>query len=421
MALLEPGDEVIYPNPGFPIYESMINFLGAKPVPIPLVEDRGFSFDLNVLKDSLSPKTKMLILNSPHNPTGGVIPAADVRAIADMVRDRDLMILSDEIYTRIYFDEEPLSITTLPGMLEKTIILDGFSKTYAMTGWRMGYGVMPTWLVDPVNKLMVNSNSCTASFTQRAGIAALNGPQDDVTKMVAEFRRRRDAFCAGLNTLPGFRCAIPGGAFYAFPNITGTGWKSKELADALLQKAGVACLSGTAFGAYGDGYLRFSIANSYEKLMDAVERIRKFLQVSHDSCTDVTTAECKATDLVRQFTMKNPTRRLRIGSRTTHALECQATCLGAITADDRVHLVFQLELHFLQPVFLHLFLGGEVRLGFESFQLLMKSGMLLGQLPELLVGLHQVRLQFFLRVLHQGSISFVRLPRRVGRIDLLGG
>jgi aspartate aminotransferase len=277
MALLEPGDEVIYPNPGFPIYESMINFLGAKPVPIPLVEDRGFSFDLNVLKDSLSPKTKMLILNSPHNPTGGVIPTADVRAIADMVRDRDLMILSDEIYTRIYFDEEPLSISTLPGMLEKTIILDGFSKTYAMTGWRMGYGVMPTWLVDPVNKLMVNSNSCTASFTQRAGIAALNGPQNDVTKMVEEFRRRRDAFCAGLNTLPGFRCAIPGGAFYAYPNIQGTGWTSKDLADALLQKAGVACLSGTAFGAYGDGYLRFSIANSYEKLMDAVERIRTFL------------------------------------------------------------------------------------------------------------------------------------------------
>jgi aspartate aminotransferase len=277
MALLEEGDEAIYPNPGFPIYESMINFLGAKAVPIPLVEERGFSFDLNVLQDSLTPKTKVLILNSPHNPTGGVIPPDDIRAIADMVRERDLLVLSDEIYTRMYYENEPLSITTLPGMQEKTCILDGFSKTYAMTGWRMGYGVMPTWLVDPVNKLMVNSNSCTATFTQRAGIAALNGPQDDVTKMVQEFRRRRDAFCAGLNSLPGFRCAIPGGAFYAFPNITGTGRKSKELSEALLQEAGVACRSGTAFGEYGDGYLRFSIANSYEKLMDAVERIRKHL------------------------------------------------------------------------------------------------------------------------------------------------
>jgi len=277
LALLEPGDEVIYPNPGFPIYESMINFLGAKPVPIPLVEERGFSFDLNLLRDRLSAKTKMLILNSPHNPTGGVIPAADIRAIAEMVRDRDLIVLADEIYSRIYFDEAPMSITTLPGMLEKTIILDGFSKTYAMTGWRMGYGVMPEWLVEPVNKLMVNSNSCTASFTQRAGIAALNGPQDDVARMIAEFRRRRDAFCAGLNALPGVRCAIPGGAFYAYPNITGTGWKSEALADALLQKAGLACLSGTSFGAYGEGYLRFSIANSYENLMAAIERMRQFL------------------------------------------------------------------------------------------------------------------------------------------------
>jgi aspartate aminotransferase len=277
MALLEPGDEVIYPNPGFPIYESMINFLGAKPVPIPLVEERGFSFDLNLLRDRLSAKTKMLILNSPHNPTGGVIPAADIRAIAEMVRDRDLIVLADEIYSRIYFEEAPLSITTLPGMLEKTIILDGFSKTYAMTGWRMGYGVMPEWLVDPVNKLMVNSNSCTASFTQRAGIAALNGPQDEVVKMVGEFRRRRDAFCAGLNGLPGVRCAIPGGAFYAYPNITGTGWKSDTLADALLKKAGLACLSGTSFGAYGEGYLRFSIANSHENLMAAIERMRQFL------------------------------------------------------------------------------------------------------------------------------------------------
>jgi aspartate aminotransferase len=277
LALIEPGDEVIYPDPGFPIYESMINFLGATPVPIPLVEERGFSFDLNLLRDRLSAKTKLLILNSPHNPTGGVIPADDIRAIADMVRDRDLMVLADEIYSEIYFDQPPLSITTFPGMLEKTIILDGFSKTYAMTGWRLGYGVMPEWLVEAVNKLMVNSNSCTASFTQRAGIAALTGPQNLTAKMVAEFRRRRDAFCAGLNALPGFRCTLPGGAFYAFPNITGTGWSSEALADALLEKAGVACLSGKSFGAYGEGYLRFSIANSYEKLMEAVERIKNFL------------------------------------------------------------------------------------------------------------------------------------------------
>ncbi len=277
LALLEPGDEVIYPDPAFPIYESMINFLGATPVPIPLVEDRGFSFDLNLLRDRLSAKTKLLILNSPHNPTGGVIPAADIRTIAEMVRNRDLIVLSDEIYSQIYFGEAPLSIASVPGMLEKTIILDGFSKTYAMTGWRMGYGVMPEWLVDAVTKLMVNSNSCTATFTQYAGIAALKGPADGIVKMVAEFQRRRDAFCAGLNTLPGFRCSIPGGAFYAFPNITGTGLSSDALADALLEKAGVACLSGTAFGKFGEGYLRFSIANSYEKLMDAVGRIKNYL------------------------------------------------------------------------------------------------------------------------------------------------
>ena len=277
LALLEPGDEVIYPDPAFPIYESMINFLGATPVPIPLVEERGFLFDLNLLRDKLSAKTKMLVLNSPHNPTGGVIPADDIRAIAEMLRDRDLMVLSDEIYSEIFYGEPPLSIASCPGMQEKTIILDGFSKTYAMTGWRMGYGVMPEWMVEAVTKLMVNSNSCTASFTQRAGLAALEGPADGTAKMIAEFRRRRDAFCAGLNTLPGFRCAIPGGAFYAFPNITGTGWKSEALADALLEKAGVACLSGTAFGAYGEGYLRFSMANSYEKLMGAIERIKNFL------------------------------------------------------------------------------------------------------------------------------------------------
>ncbi|MFN0170490.1 MAG: pyridoxal phosphate-dependent aminotransferase [Bryobacteraceae bacterium] len=277
IALLEAGDEVVYPNPGFPIYESMIRFLGATPVPIPLVEEHGFSFDLNRLEEAITDKTKMLILNSPQNPTGGVIPPEDVRAIADMVRERDLMILSDEIYSRIYYGEPPLSITTLPGMLEKTILLDGFSKTYAMTGWRMGYGVMPEWLVDAVNKLMVNSNSCTASFTQRAGIAALSGPQDDVERMVAEFGRRRDVFCDGLNTIPGFRCQRPGGAFYAFANVKGTGRPSKELADFLLYEGGVACLNGGAFGEYGEGYIRFSYANSLENLMEAVDRMRRVM------------------------------------------------------------------------------------------------------------------------------------------------
>jgi aspartate/methionine/tyrosine aminotransferase len=277
LALLEPGDEVIFPNPGFPIYESMIRFLGATPVPVPLVEERSFSFDLNVLKDKLSGKTKMLVLNSPQNPTGGVIPKEDIVEIARLVADRDLIVLSDEIYSRIIFCDPPASIASLPGMAEKTIILDGFSKTYAMTGWRLGYGVMPPWIAEAVNKLMVNSNSCTASFTQRAGLAALKGPQDDVAKMVAEFRRRRDAFVGGLNTLPGFRCTMPDGAFYVFPNVTGTGRDTRELASELLTEAGVACLSGTAFGDYGEGYLRFSIANSMENLMEALERMRRYL------------------------------------------------------------------------------------------------------------------------------------------------
>jgi len=278
LALLEPGDEVIYPDPGFPIYESMARFPGATPVPMPVVGPDGPCFDLNVLRDKLTDKTRMLILNSPHNPTGGVIPADDLREIAGMVRDRDLVVLSDEIYSRIYFGEAPVSIASFPGMLEKTIILDGFSKTYAMTGWRIGYGVMPRCLADAVTQLMINSNSCTASFTQRAAIAALNGPQEDVERMVAEFRRRGDAFCDGLNQLPGFQCSIPSGAFYAFPNISGTGMPSKALADRLLEKAGVAALSGAAFGANGEGYLRFSIANSYENLMLALERMRAELK-----------------------------------------------------------------------------------------------------------------------------------------------
>jgi aspartate aminotransferase len=275
MALLETGDEVIYPNPGFPIYESMIGVMGAKPVPIPLVEEKGFSFDLDVFRASLSDRTKMVILNSPQNPTGGLIPAADIAAIADAVRDRDLIVLSDEIYSRIVYDRAaPVSIASLPGMLEKTIILDGFSKTYAMTGWRMGYGVMPDYLVDAVNKLMVNSNSCTATFTQRAGIAALRGPQEAVETMVREFARRREAFCAGLNDIPNWRCTMPGGAFYAFANVKAVGRSSKEIADRLLSEAGVACLNGAGFGKFGEGYIRFSYANSYENLMCAVERIR---------------------------------------------------------------------------------------------------------------------------------------------------
>jgi aspartate/methionine/tyrosine aminotransferase len=275
MAVLEPGDEVIYPNPGFPIYESMINFLGATPVPMPLVESRGFSFDLDTFRQKLSNRTKMVVLNSPANPTGGMIPREDLAKMAEMLRERDVLILSDEIYSRICYGTEPSSITQFDGMLEKTVILDGFSKTYSMTGWRLGYGVMPLWLVDAVDKLMVNSNSCTASFTQRAGLAALTGPQDAVDTMVAEFRRRRDAIVKGLNEIPGFRCSVPDGAFYVFPNVSGTGMASKELADMLLNDAGVACLSGTAFGSYGDGYLRFSYAASLENIEEALSRIRK--------------------------------------------------------------------------------------------------------------------------------------------------
>ena len=271
LALLDAGDEVIYPNPGFPTYESMIEFLGARGVPVR-------RFTVEALARALTDRTKLVILNSPGNPTGGVIPADDIRAMAELLRERDVVVLSDEIYSRIWFGEAPLSIASVPGMLEKTIILDGFSKTYSMTGWRLGYGVMPGWLVDAVNKLMVNSNSCTATFVQRAGIAALRGPQDAVDAMVREFRRRRDAFIGALNGAPGFRCAVPEGAFYAFPNIEGTGFGSKALADALLDEAGVASLSGTAFGAGGEGYLRFSMANSFEHLMEAAGRIGEFMR-----------------------------------------------------------------------------------------------------------------------------------------------
>jgi aspartate/methionine/tyrosine aminotransferase len=277
LALVDEGDEVIYPNPGFPIYESMINYVGGRAIPIPLREERDFSVDVKELASLITNRTKLIILNSPHNPTGGVLTKKDIHAIADAIGDRNIMILSDEIYSRLIYEGEDFSIASVPGFKERTIILDGFSKTYAMTGWRMGYGVMRSDLATHVSRLMTNSNSCTASFTQVAGIEALRGDQSSVDKMNAEFRRRRDAFVAGLNKIKGFSCRVPKGAFYAFPNIKKTGWPSKKLADALLEQAGVACLSGTAFGEYGEGYLRFSVANSQENLNKALARIEDWV------------------------------------------------------------------------------------------------------------------------------------------------
>ncbi|MGA3194315.1 MAG: pyridoxal phosphate-dependent aminotransferase [Terriglobales bacterium] len=273
LALIDEGDEVIYPNPGFPIYESMINYVGGKAVPIPLREERDFSVDVRELASLISDRTKLIILNSPHNPTGGVLTKRDILGIADAIGDRNIMVLSDEIYSRLIFEGDDFSVMSVPGFKDRTILLDGFSKTYAMTGWRMGYGVMRADLATQVSRLMTNSNSCTASFTQIAGIEALTGDQASVDKMNAEFKHRRDVFVAGLNKIKGFSCRMPHGAFYVFPNVMKTGWSSKKLADALLEEAGVACLSGTAFGAYGEGYLRFSVANSLENLNKALSRI----------------------------------------------------------------------------------------------------------------------------------------------------
>ena len=278
LALVEEGDEVIYPNPGFPIYESMIRFVGARPVPLRLRMENEFRVDVEELARLITPRTRMLILNSPANPTGGVLTREDLEAIAELCLKHDLVVLSDEIYSRILYEGEHISIASFPGMLERTIILDGFSKTYAMTGWRLGYGVMPEPLAEAVTRLMINSNSCTAAFTQIAGIAALTGPQDEVDRMVAAFRERREVMVEGLNRLPGFRCLKPKGAFYAFPNIEGTGMSSRELAHYLLEEAGVAVLSGTAFGEYGEGFLRLSFANSIENIQKALERIEKALQ-----------------------------------------------------------------------------------------------------------------------------------------------
>ena len=274
LSFIDEGDEVIYPNPGFPIYESMINYAGGRAVPIALREERDFSLDVNELASFITDRTKLIILNSPQNPTGGVLERRDIEQIAKAIGDRNIMILSDEIYSRLLFDGgQHFSIISVPGMQERTILLDGFSKTYAMTGWRMGYGVMRPDLAAHMTRLMTNSNSCTASFTQVAGIEAIRGDQSSVDYMRDEFQRRRDMFVAGLNKIKGFSCRMPKGAFYVFPNITKTEWKSKALADALLDQAGVAALSGTSFGEFGEGYLRFSVANSLENLQQALDRL----------------------------------------------------------------------------------------------------------------------------------------------------
>ena len=277
LALCDEGDEVIYPNPGFPIYESMINFVGAKAVPIQLREERDFRLDVNELADKITDRTKLIIINSPQNPTGGVMTKEDIRDLARAIGDRDIMVMSDEIYCRLLFEGKHHSIASEPGMQERTIILDGFSKTYAMTGWRMGYGVMRADLANHISRLMTNSNSCTASFTQIAGVEAIRGDQGSVQLMNEEFKRRRDFFAERINKIKGFSCRVPKGAFYMFPNITKTGWPSKKLADAILEEAGVAALSGTAFGAYGEGYLRFSIANSIENITKALDRVEEWV------------------------------------------------------------------------------------------------------------------------------------------------
>jgi aspartate/methionine/tyrosine aminotransferase len=273
LALAQEGDEVIYPNPGFPIYESMINYVGAKAVPIRLREELDFRLDVEEFAGLINDRTKLIILNSPQNPTGGVLEKKDIDAIARAIGDRNIMLLSDEIYSRLIFEGEHHSIMSLNGMKERTILLDGFSKTYAMTGWRMGYGVMRADLAAHIARLMTNSSSCTASFSQIAGIEALRGPQKSVDAMRAEFQKRRDVMVAGLNKIKGFSCRLPKGAFYVFPNITNTRWPSKKLADALLDDAGVAGLSGTAFGNFGEGYLRFSVANSIENIEKALDRV----------------------------------------------------------------------------------------------------------------------------------------------------
>ena len=278
MALVEEGDEVVYPNPGFPIYESLIGFLGAKPVPVHLREEKDFRLDTGELADKITDRTRLIVLNSPHNPTGSVLEEQDVRDIVAAIGDRDIMVLSDEIYSRLIFEGRHVSPMSINGFKDRTIMLDGFSKTYAMTGWRLGYGVMRPDLAQYFNRLMTNVNSCSAAFTQVAAIEAVRGDQSSVEHMREQFQVRRDRFVERINRISGFSCRLPKGAFYTFPNIRETGWTSKKLADALLEEAGVACLAGTAFGAYGEGYMRFSIANSLENLEKALDRIEVWVK-----------------------------------------------------------------------------------------------------------------------------------------------
>jgi aspartate aminotransferase len=277
LALVDEGDEVLYPNPGFPIYESMIRYIGGNPVPVRLLEEKGFTLDVDQLVDRVGPRTRLIILNYPHNPTGGTIPESGLRAIADVAARYGVPVLSDEIYGRILYEGEHVSIARMPGMEPLAIVLDGFSKTYAMTGWRLGYGIMPAPMAQVVAKLQTNATSCTATFSQLAAVQALRGDQSSVEAMLTEFRRRRDTIVDGLRAIPGFTCARPKGAFYVFPNIARTGYSAKALADRLLDEGGVACLSGTAFGEFGEGHLRFSYANSMENIQEALRRIRTTL------------------------------------------------------------------------------------------------------------------------------------------------
>lgn len=278
LACIDPGDEVIYPNPGFPIYESVINFVGGIPVPLPLWEENDFRFNPDEFRSLVTDKTRMIIINTPQNPTGGIFTKEDIEVVAEVAKERNILVLSDEVYKNIIYEGEHASIFSIPGMQEQTILLDGFSKTYAMTGWRLGFGVMREDLAKKVEQLMINSNSCTATFSQYAAIEALKGPTEEVDAMVEKFRMRREFIVAGLNEIPGISCIMPKGAFYVFPNVKNIKMNAQKLEHFLLQEAGVAVLSGTAFGKYGDGYLRFSYANSIENIGRALERVKDALE-----------------------------------------------------------------------------------------------------------------------------------------------